>query len=515
MSSIQAGYWQITARLKRPRLWLEALLLLALAVLVFAGKDIVPFNGDESAFVWLSGDYDRLVKQGRPDEIRYQANGGTAQYIRVLTGSITSLSIGLARDLAGVRSPGVSGNWNWNYPPNAGEQMWLENIQQGRMPSPAMLALARTPTSLFGALSVILFFIAALQLTRSRVAAWSATVLLATNAEFLLNVRRAIQEGPKFFFLCLTLCFAAHLLNRLKEGRPGRAGYVWLGVGSGLTLASKQDVAMVLFAIYAALAFVPALEKDSRKLWLQNTSGLLAASCIALAVFFACMPVWWGWWANIVILTGLALILFQVTSPEPGSLVGAWLIAGVVLLAGLSLYAPRGWAQFPKPLIRMVQTRQEQLDAQVEYRVKYHQPYLSSLKDRVAYMQEIFLSARVMYSESSRFDIPPMVQQIEVYEASPLYGRPDFAPLNLLIAVLFCCGVWKAVRNLGAENMLLLCTFFISALILVPLVPLQSHRYFLVLQLPYALLAGVGLAQVWEWGRGWAGAIQTRKQPGS
>jgi hypothetical protein len=85
-------------------LWLaDAILLIVLSLYIFAGRDLVPFHGDESTLIWMSADYHYLVQEHDPAPVAFRIPPSTApaSFNRVMTGSVDALTIGLAWDLAG------------------------------------------------------------------------------------------------------------------------------------------------------------------------------------------------------------------------------------------------------------------------------------------------------------------------------------------------------------------------------------------------------------------------------
>jgi len=282
--------------------WLDAMLLVILSVFIVSGITLVPFHGDEPAYISLSGDYDVIIKQGNLGAFLLTEENPD-QGIRLSTGSILGFSIGLVRDITGMGGS-VNTNWSW-------DQTWSENIEQGNMPNRQLLILSRACSALMGAFGIVFFFLAAHYLLGSRLSAWVATVLLATQGDILVNFRRAMQEGPKFLFLLVALYFSTQILRDLKNKETRRILYALMGLASGFSLATKQDIAPMLVAMYLVLAFMPFLNKE-KNLIVANLLYLGAAGTLAFAFFLALMPVLWGWWETSLALIGFSVLLFQI-----------------------------------------------------------------------------------------------------------------------------------------------------------------------------------------------------------
>src|SRR3990172_2834311 len=205
MSIIQEMSQKIHAAPNKYLAWLDLVLLLLPIVYILSGIFSVPFHGDESTYIWISEDYDWIVKQRDFGRVLFNPEGNSKQYLKLSTGSILAYSIGFARDITNNDDP--INKWLWG-------SSWEENILQGNMPNPPLLNLARICSALMGALGMVLFFWTARQLFSSRLVAWSATLILATHGDVLVNIRRAMQEGPKFLFLILTLYIASRSEER-------------------------------------------------------------------------------------------------------------------------------------------------------------------------------------------------------------------------------------------------------------------------------------------------------------
>lgn len=477
----------------------EAILLCLVAAYVFAGKDIAPFCGDESTYISLSRDYTYLVKQGKVARILYHPKGRThEQDFRKTTGTINIYTIGLARDLAGLDESAVNGPWIWDYPPDQLDFEWSDNVKKGRLPEPSSLRIARIPSTLFAALAMVVFFMAALQLSNSRAAAWAATLLLATHPLFLAYTRRAMQEGSKMLFVCLALYFGARILQQLRDSRSNKMQFSLLGLAGGLTLASKQDVAMVIFAIYLALLIAPLFYEQKRKLFLVTLANVAASSCISFAVFFALMPIWWGWWANIVLLTCGAILFFFLPDVITGN--AALPIVGVpiVILVAMTAFSPDVWSESTTPIQIMMRARNRMVQWQLAYCEKYSTLQLPAFKDRASFLARTLFTAHVYYNPAG-FTNGPVKKQEADYETSFLSGRHNLAVVDVMVIGFFLLGLWKTARQLTAENVMIQLVFWITAGVLVAASPLAYDRYFLALQIPYTLLAGIGIGMCWTW----------------
>jgi hypothetical protein len=146
----------------------------------------------------------------------------------------------------------------------------------------------------------------------------------------------------------------------------------------------------------------------------------------------------------------------------------------------------------------MFETRESILGGQVGY---YKGNNFSTAKDRMTFFLKTTLSSKAMYMEAPSFDIPPVHEQITAYENSLISGRTGSLLADGFVAVLVVIGGWALLRQFNAESLLIYSLLITSGILLFAMVPLPWQRYFLIMQIPYALLAGAGANQIWIWGK--------------
>lgn len=490
MSIIQEISRKIHVESNNRLTWPDITLLFLLFFYIMAGLPLVPFHGDESAYLWLSEDYNRIVEKRDFGKVLFNANGNNKQYLRLSTGSILAFSIGFARDITNNHDP--IKKWLWG-------SSWEGNIAQGNMPSPGLLNLARTCSALMGALGIVPFFLLAYHLFSSRLIAWSATLMLATHGGVLVNIRRAMQEGPKFLFLILTAYIASYILKNLQSVKLYRYPYVLIGIASGLTLASKQDTAPMLVAIYLALALVPIWGRKTVRTILVNCLYLGAATILAYAFFLVLMPVFWRWWETAFALVGVVVILFQLPVWKAGRSAKLAAIAGCLLVIGMTMVSPTQWNEFQTPIVSMIDTRDTLVEGQLTRfgDQNLFDPYTT--RNRMTFLLENTFSSKVMYMEVPSFDVLPFHEIIKTYEESLFSGRTGSPWVDGFIAILFVVGGWSLLRTFEMESLFVYSLLITTSVLLFFIIPLSWQRYFLIIQIPYLLIAGVGVHQIWLW----------------
>jgi hypothetical protein len=309
-----------------------------------------------------------------------------------------------------------------------------------------------------------------------------------------------MQEGPKFLFLLITLYIAIHILKSLKYGKYVISTYVLLGLASGITLAAKQDTVPMLIAIHFALALIPLWRRQSAGDILVNILDLLAATLLALASFLLLMPIFWGWWETALVLTGLATILFQLPTWNTAKTAKPLVFAGCVLIVMMTLISPTLWLRAHIPISEMTEVRKSTMKGQVDYLESNDLFHFDTIGSKAKFLLNSIVVSDAVYMEVLSFDVEPMKQQIAVYEGSQLAGRHDNPVLDLLIALIFVIGMMVLLKPFSVESLLIFSLLLITAIVLFLSVPLPWQRYFLIMQIPYALIAGVGAGRIWEWG---------------
>ena len=259
--------------------WRAGLLALWAAFGLYAlwGAHTVPFHPDESTFLFMSQDFDRLVLEGRPAAVTWRAEGQPALVARyrLLDAPMGRYLAGLGRALAG--EPPLAQDWNWS-------ASWEANVQAGALPSERALAAARLPTTLLTALSIWLIYGLGHRLG-GRATGLAAAVLGVAGGLLLLHGRRAMSEGPLVFFSLLTIWL-------LLRDRPKP---LLVALALAAAVASKLTALTLLPVAGLALLLPPAgLAAPGRGGW-QAASRRLALFGVGLALaLWALHPPLWS-----------------------------------------------------------------------------------------------------------------------------------------------------------------------------------------------------------------------------
>lgn len=423
----------------RTHVW-DSLWLLALVAYSLAGTPVTPFHADEATQIFMSRDYAYWFLARDLDRLRYvdPPAGTTEQHLRLLNGTVNKYLIGLAWHVSGFTQGDLNEQWDWGAD-------WNYNQSNNHAPLPELLSAARWPSALLMAAGIPVMFGLGLLLD-GRLAAYLASACFALNPALLLNGHRAMMEGSLIFFSLLTVLAAICFIRR-----AGWLDAALLGAASGLALASKHSAVFttvpVLAACFALIIFRSAAKINDPRQRQESMIALLqlaAAALLALTIFYALNPAWWG---------------------DPLTRAG-----------------------------QVLRLRQDLLDTQNEV----FGGYASPLEAGAGFARQALL-ALPQYYEVPGWDVY-IGDQIARYESSPWRGASiggSFPGMIVLIAAMMAG--FRRLR--GAKPGKEIAMIWIAAAIASTLflTPLEWQRYYLPVFPALGLLAALGTASVWRW----------------
>jgi 4-amino-4-deoxy-L-arabinose transferase-like glycosyltransferase len=438
--------------MNRRMVWLlDGVFLMALAAYVLAGRDRVPFHGDESMLIYMSRDYYTLVRAHDLDAVLCCAPPGDAmaaldEHLRIVNGTLSKMTIGLAWDLVGLTVNDLNGPWFWGVPDE-----WAWNVAHGDLPGEHLLHVARTPSALFTALSVWAVFGIARWVTSARPAAYAASAIYATSPAVLLNGRRAMMEGALLLFTALAVLAVLWVVS--EQGRKPLRRRALLtrtalfGVVGGLALASKHTAVITVAALCAAMATEPLVRRGGTLPNWRRVLRWMGLGGVMLVVFLALNPAWWS---------------------DPLKMPG-----------------------------RVLDQRRSLLDSQIQG-AKAAGQYYASVGDRlVGLVNQAFLAGPQFY-EAPYWEAY-VGDQAARYRVSGLAGRGGGLALGVLLAAASVLGLIVLVRRWrGGLAWVILVWAGVTALALLILTPFEWQRYYLLLQAPLAVIAGIGVGWLVE-----------------
>lgn len=218
------------------RHWVFVLLLLLISAFYLSGVSQVPFHPDESTFLYMSAEYDRLISH--PTRMAWDSSAELTPILRyrMIDAPLTRYMLGLGFSIFNLEPP--QADWDWS-------ASWEENQAAGALPNPGLLLAGRLLVASLFPLSLVLLYLIGLKLD-GRLLGILAVILLSTHPLILLHTRRAMAEGPLLFTLLLAL-YALLSADRF----PFLAGLAF-----GLALNAKQSAGLLLPAGLAAASWI-------------------------------------------------------------------------------------------------------------------------------------------------------------------------------------------------------------------------------------------------------------------
>jgi len=283
-------------------------------------------------------------------------------------------------------------------------------------------------------------------LARARPAAYAASAIYATSPAVLVNGRRAMMEGSLLLFTTLAALLLIIVVSERERGpdRRGRllARMVLFGVACGVALASKHTAAITVAGLFLAIATEPLVRQGGALPTWRDVVGWTALSAIVVLVFLALNPAWWS---------------------DPLGMPG-----------------------------RVLDQRRTLLDGQIQG-AKAAGQYYASARDRLAgLVSQTFLAGPQFY------EVPYweayIEDQVARYRASGLAGRGGGLIWGVLLAAACMAGAIALIRHWReGPAWVVLVWAGVTGLGLLILIPFEWQRYYLLLQAPLAVIAGIGV----------------------
>ncbi|MBZ0321328.1 MAG: phospholipid carrier-dependent glycosyltransferase [Anaerolineae bacterium] len=432
----------------RPKwiLLVDVLLLALLACYVLMGVKKVPFHGDESTIIWMSADYDTVVLRGDISAVAYTPppRRTTEQHLRILNGTWTRWTMGIAWSAAGFHRADLNDQWVWGLDPE-----W--NRDNGHLPSGRLLNVTRLSSALFLIFSMALVLrmtrlVASQVFTHPLIAASAgrlSAILYALNPVILMNGRRAMFEGAMLFTLALVGWMVLRLVNRQDAFKS----YLLLGGAAGIALIAKHSTVFTIAVLFLGLLVVKWVKSDNKsKRVYQLIFKFGLAAITALIVFLALTPLWWS--RHLMDMPGVVL-----------------------------------------------DERQKLLDEQVILFGGYN-----NLGERLEGLWEGTFGVEPQYYEADYWgDYAGVADEIDDYESSHLAGikSPIIVGIRICLAIAGLVAIGFGWRH-GQKEMAFVLFIWAIGIIAVSLltIPLDWQRYYLPIQTPLSLVMGLGGAML-------------------
>ncbi|MBN2305234.1 MAG: phospholipid carrier-dependent glycosyltransferase [Anaerolineae bacterium] len=480
---------------------IDVLLLGGLMGYVIVGRDAVPFHGDESTLIHISRDYHTLVYDHNLDTILYdgpRVNYGN-RFVRTTTGALSSFLMGVAWDINGFTVNDLNYGWDWSVSSAYDDEYpWYFNSRRGRIPTDGLLHTARTPSTLLGALSVLLVYGMARWMGQHRLAGWIAAVIYGTNPAVLVNGRRAMQEGATLLVCTLVILVALRVVQ-VQTRAKGRwqnllRWYITFGIVAGLTVGIKQSAALIVVPAFLGIAAAPVFRAaDSTLIKFDSRHGynLAGIGTLAWLVTILLNPVWW-FVPAILLLLGLTILFFSSGSPLSRPALWTTRFTGGALVIAVTLFSFGVWFSLPGGVFRVIGERADLIRNQVS-----EHGGMTSFSERIERLENELFFADAMYFEDPRWEhYAVTTQQIEDYEAAGLEGWSGILRGMTVLVCLILGLIALALRWSYLEAWILAAWLILPALGLLITNPLPWQRYYIILQAPLAVIGGFGVVEI-------------------
>jgi 4-amino-4-deoxy-L-arabinose transferase-like glycosyltransferase len=454
--------------------------LALLAVYVFAGTMLAPFHGDEAMHIYTSHDYATAFIQKQPELLPVQPpyDIDSDARLRLLNGSVMRYSVGLAWQLAGLNERDLPPHpgWDWGL-------YYDQNVATGHRPSPALLAAARTVSSLYLVGSIVILFGIG-WLIAGRPLAYLASLLYTLNPIILLNGRRALVESAMLCFglaviwVALSIAkrrMSPHLINPHppapsplhregeQENRVGLGWWAALAVTSALALASKYTGTIFVAGAFGGLFMVELLRPSSPTPLPQGEGLPMRVKQIVLGI-----------------------VRLAVT--------------GVAALALLVALSPALWSDPVARAKDLGAMLTDQVNIVVSILPDAPQPVSRRISDTLT---ESFMQPAQQFEQASWADAAPITAEIERYMASPLSGLQFGTLLGGLLTLLAGFGLaalfWPRLRPYSSWELSVVLAVWLLVMVANLLInPIPWQRYYLPLIPITTLLAGIGALAVYR-----------------
>jgi hypothetical protein len=469
--------------------------LTALGLYALVGVSLAPFHGDEPMLLYASSDYITAFIDGSPQQLTtappYIIDSDA--HLRILNGSVSRYSIGLAWQAAGygrIDLPPAPG-WDWG-------RSYDDNLASGRRSNDQKLLIARLPSLVYLIASFAAMFVLA-QALGGRTLAYIATTLYALHPAILLNGRRVLQESMMLCFGLLALYIAVLLVKRVTDNRYQVSG-----------ISRQKSAAYTVQSTKSPEPQTPNSEPRTPNSELRTHHASLITFYFLLLTFI-CGLTLASKHSGIVfvvgalgmVMTGYVLAAWQQARRRIALLLTGVVMTGASGIVALVLFVALSPALWNDPLARLsdlLAVRAELLDIQTvaaggampfEQRVEklFTQPFVAPL----------------MYYETQIFAVPPIQAEILRYEASGSSGV-HWGVSGLLLTLAAVGGIVTSfipcVRPFAsyalAIGMLVALAVIIASLLANPL-PWQ--RYYLPLIALACLYSGAGLMELFGYTR--------------
>jgi hypothetical protein len=250
---------------------IQLLVTLLLTLNYYSTITRVPFHPDESTYIYMSNDFDRLLTD--PLSLRYstEPQPDSNQHYRLVDPPLTRYVIGAVLKISGQKS--LSVDWAWGL-------SWIENLKRGAFPEEKSLLVSRIAVSCFFMITLLSIYKTGLYL-HNPLTGLIGMLLVGTSALVLLHTRRAMEES----LLLLGTSLGVWCFTKINQ-KP------WLaGLAVVLAVNAKLSAAPLFFLGIAAIIIMDTIESVS---WSKRFMNLILFTSILVIGTYLLNPVAWN-----------------------------------------------------------------------------------------------------------------------------------------------------------------------------------------------------------------------------
>lgn len=235
--------------------WLFILLLIVLSAFYLWGVVKVPFHPDESTYIFMSADFERILTD--PLSMVWENEDPLSDVFRyrLIDAPLTRYLLGLGRALIGLPAPAV--DWDWS-------ASWEANQNSGALPNTRMLLIERLAIASLFPLCLLLLYLIGLKLG-GRLMGIATILLFSLHPLILLHTRRAMAEGVLIFSVILTL---------YAFTKAGKHAFL-TGLAIAVAFNAKHSAILLLPIGLIAVSWLPHSSPRKFSIILSNLTGYL------------------------------------------------------------------------------------------------------------------------------------------------------------------------------------------------------------------------------------------------
>jgi 4-amino-4-deoxy-L-arabinose transferase-like glycosyltransferase len=200
--------------------------MVLLSALYFSSYQSVPFHPDETTHIFMSGDFQLLLRDPLSMSWSPGNKDSNQVFLRSLGAPLTKYILGITLTASGLDAPDE--DWDWSL-------SWNENVRAGAFPESKVLNVSRLTTTIMTLLALIFLYYCVKNIW-DKPTAVTSILLMGLNPLTLLHGRRAMNEAAAI----LGISFFLWLLTQ-RWNTP-----LFTGISSAISFNAKQILLLLL-----------------------------------------------------------------------------------------------------------------------------------------------------------------------------------------------------------------------------------------------------------------------------